>query len=65
MYTAIWDKLIQCKGGGIGLGYEVPFQTLPDTPLDLDEREIADIIAFTRSLSDPTPKKNDLQDSRE
>ncbi len=42
------------KGGGIGLGLEVPHQTLPDTPLDLSREEIADIIAFMHSLTDTT-----------
>jgi cytochrome c peroxidase len=40
------------RGGGIGLGMVVPYQTLPDTPLELTEGEKQDLIAFMRSLSD-------------
>ena len=40
------------KGGGMGLGIDVPHQTLPDTPLNLNQGEISDLIAFMESLTD-------------
>ncbi|MCB4799982.1 cytochrome-c peroxidase [Neotamlana laminarinivorans] len=39
-------------GGGQGLGLDVPYQTLPPTPLDLNENEIDAIIAFMNTLTD-------------
>ena len=62
------------KGGGKGLGLDVPNQTLPSDPLNLNKQEIKDIIAFMKSLTDTSgltkrPKKlpkfeNDLIDAR-
>ncbi|HEY9343332.1 MAG TPA: cytochrome C peroxidase, partial [Hanamia sp.] len=46
------------KGGGIGLGLEVPVQTLSPKPLDLDSSEVGDIIAFMHSLTDSMYIKN-------
>lgn len=43
------------KGGGQGLGLDVPNQTLPSKPLNLTQEEIKDVIAFMRSLSDSGP----------
>ncbi len=40
------------KGGGEGLGYEVPNQTLPFDKLDLTEQEQYEIIAFMKALTD-------------
>ena len=40
------------RGGGIGLGLEVPYQTLPDAPLNLSKTEISDLVAFMESLTD-------------
>jgi len=40
------------QGGGKGLGFDVPHQTLPFDHLDLSEKEIKDIIAFLKTLSD-------------
>ncbi len=40
------------KGGGEGLGLEVPHQTLGADPLDLSQNEMNDIISFMKSLSD-------------
>lgn len=42
------------KGGGQGLGYKVPNQTLPFDTLDLTSREKEDIIYFLNSLTDTT-----------
>jgi len=41
-------------GGGVGLGLDVPNQTLPSDSLGLTKREIGDIIAFMKSLTDTT-----------
>jgi cytochrome c peroxidase len=45
------------NGGGRGLGIGPPNQTLPVEKLKLSPREIRDIIAFMRSLTDPNSKK--------
>lgn len=42
------------RGGGIGLGLDVPHQTLPDAPLELNERDISDLVAFMHALTDTT-----------
>ena len=46
------------KGGGIGLGIEVPYQTLPSDKLNLSKTEINDVIAFMQSLTDTTNLTN-------
>ena len=38
------------RGGGIGLGIDVPNQTLPSEKLNLTKQEIAEIIAFMNAL---------------
>ena len=40
------------KGGGIGIGINVPYQTLPADPLNLNKQEMKDIISFMESLTD-------------
>jgi cytochrome c peroxidase len=40
------------KGGGAGLGLDIPQQTLSDSPLHLTAQEKKDIIAFMGSLTD-------------
>ncbi|MCR9171475.1 MAG: c-type cytochrome [bacterium] len=40
------------KGGGLGLGLNVPHQTLPGDELELTDAEIDDIISFMKSLTD-------------
>lgn len=40
------------KGGGSGLGLDIPDQTLPAAPLNLSDKEKSDIIAFLHSLTD-------------
>lgn len=42
------------KGGGSGLGIDVPYQTLPSDKLNLNNAEINDVIAFMQSLTDTT-----------
>ncbi|WP_461099554.1 cytochrome-c peroxidase [Spirosoma luteolum] len=38
------------RGGGVGLGYAVPNQTLPDGPLHLSKLEQAALVAFLKAL---------------
>ena len=57
MHNGLFDTLEEVLafynlGGGAGMGLEVENQTLPDTPLDLSQQEIADIIAFMETLTD-------------
>jgi len=42
------------QGGGLGLGLDLPNQTLPPDALELTDSEIQDIIAFMKSLTDTT-----------
>lgn len=42
------------KGGGVGMGLNVPYQTLPPDQLNLTGKEMSDIIAFMNSLTDTT-----------
>lgn len=39
-------------GGGIGLGFEVPYQTLPSDSLGLDDVEKKQLVSFMKSLND-------------
>jgi cytochrome c peroxidase len=41
-------------GGGAGLGLDVPNQTLPSDSLGLTRREMDDVIAFMKALTDTT-----------
>jgi len=57
MHNGVFETLEEVidfynKGGGIGLGFDVPHQTLPSDKLDLSKKEVRDIIAFMRSLTD-------------
>ncbi len=57
MHNGVYDTLEEVidfynRGGGVGLGIEVPYQTLPDSPLNLKENEISDLVAFLESLTD-------------
>lgn len=40
------------KGGGVGIGISLPFQSLPFDSLQLDSREKKSIVAFMQSLTD-------------
>lgn len=40
------------RGGGAGLGLDVPHQTLPFDELKLSKKEIQDLVSFMKSLSD-------------
>lgn len=59
MHNGVYDNLEEVvrfynKGGGLGLGLDVPYQTLPETPLNLSEQEINALVAFMESLTDTT-----------
>lgn len=45
-------------GGGAGMGLNVPYQTLPSNSLELKEKEIDDIIAFMKTLTDKAYEDN-------
>ena len=51
---ATLDEVIEFyhRGGGAGLGLDVPYQTLPSEQLHLTRKEKKDIIAFLHSLTD-------------
>ncbi|MEO6285701.1 MAG: cytochrome c peroxidase [Dyadobacter sp.] len=48
------EKVIEFynQGGGVGLGLDVPHQTLSSLPLNLNEQEKNDLISFLQSLTD-------------
>ncbi|OSY88197.1 methylamine utilization protein [Tenacibaculum holothuriorum] len=57
MHNGVYKSLNQVmdfynKGGGEGLGFKVPNQTLPADKLELSKEEIQSLIAFMESLTD-------------
>lgn len=57
MHNGVYDNLEQVldfynRGGGTGLGLDVPNQTLPTDPLGLTQQEMDDIIVFMEALTD-------------
>jgi cytochrome c peroxidase len=57
MHNGVFESLEEVmdfynKGGGVGGGLIIEYQTLASEPLDLTDREIADIIAFMEALND-------------
>jgi cytochrome c peroxidase len=57
MHNGVYNTLDEVldfynKGGGTGLGFELPYQTLPFDDLNLSKQEIKDIISFLKTLSD-------------
>jgi cytochrome c peroxidase len=40
------------RGGGGGMGFDLPHQTLPFDSLGLEIEEVKDIVAFMKTLSD-------------
>lgn len=45
------------KGGGKGLGLDIPHQTLPGKALNLTEKESAELLVFLESLTDKALKR--------
>ncbi len=57
MHNGIYNSLEQViefyhKGGGAGLGFEIPNQTLPFDSLKLSNKEKEDIVLFLKTLTD-------------
>jgi cytochrome c peroxidase len=62
MHNGVYETLEEVvefynKGGGTGLGLEVPTQTLPADKLNLTSREKAALVAFMQTLTDTTGLK--------
>ena len=60
MHNGVYNTLEEVmdfynKGGGQGLGINIPNQTLPPDSLQLSQTEIANIIAFMKALSNNPP----------
>ena len=43
------------RGGGVGIGLDIPYQSLPTTPLKLTTQEKKDLVAFLGTLTDTIP----------
>ncbi|NJN33865.1 MAG: hypothetical protein HC817_06075 [Saprospiraceae bacterium] len=59
MHNGVYKSLYEVvdfynKGGGKGMGFDVPNQTLPFDKLNLKESEMLDIVHFMESLTDKT-----------
>lgn len=59
MHNGIYNTLEEVvdfynRGGGAGMGMELPNQTLPFDSLTLNQQEKSDLIAFMKSLTDTT-----------
>jgi cytochrome c peroxidase len=48
------DTLVEFynKGGGTGLGLDLPYQTLSPNPLNLSKQEVNDVVEFLHALTD-------------
>jgi cytochrome c peroxidase len=56
VYTTLDEVvLFYSKGGGVGLGMELPFQTLPFDSLQLNDTEKKAIVSFMQALTDEKP----------
>lgn len=59
MHNGVYETLEEVvdfynKGGGLGLGIDVPNQTLPFDSLGLSMKEQSDLVAFMQALTDTT-----------
>lgn len=59
MHNGVYETLSEVmdfynKGGGTGMGIDVPNQTLPFSSLNLEEEEIEDLLSFMEALTDTT-----------
>ncbi len=55
VYTSLQEVMdFYNRGGGAGMGIDLPHQTLPFDNLNLEQDEIDDVIAFMESLTDTT-----------
>lgn len=61
VYTTLEEVIdFYNKGGGAGLGYELPNQTLSPDKLELTEVEKKDLIAFLHALTDTAVSRKDI-----
>jgi cytochrome c peroxidase len=59
MHNGVYETLEEVvdfynRGGGAGMGIDVPYQTLSPDALHLSQQEQADLVAFMESLTDTT-----------
>ncbi|CAM1370498.1 cytochrome-c peroxidase [Tenacibaculum xiamenense] len=57
MHNGVFETLEEVvdfynKGGGVGLGFDLPNQTLPFDNLELTDQEIKDLVSFMETLTD-------------
>ncbi|MDO6516948.1 cytochrome-c peroxidase [Zobellia uliginosa] len=65
MHNGVYNTLEEVmdfynKGGGGGMGFDLPHQTLPFDELDLTEKEQQALIAFLKTLSDTNVEKEEI-----
>ncbi|MEN1786063.1 MAG: cytochrome c peroxidase, partial [Bacteroidota bacterium] len=69
MHNGVYSTLEQVmnfynKGGGGGMGFDLPYQTLPFDNLELSEEELEALVAFMKTLTDtnvePLQEKSSL-----
>jgi cytochrome c peroxidase len=61
MHNGVFETLEQVvdfydRGGGVGIGLTLPYQSLPSAPLKLTAEEKRDLVAFLGTLTDTIPK---------
>ena len=62
MHNGVFETLEQDiefydRGGGVGIGLTLPYQSLPPTPLKLTKAEKRDLVAFLGALTDTVPRR--------
>ncbi len=67
MHNGVYETLEEVidfynKGGGAGLGFDLPHQTLPFDELSLTQEEQQALIAYLKTLSDPDVSKSEMDD---
>lgn len=61
MHNGVFETLEEViefydRGGGVGIGLTLPYQSLPAAPLRLTANEKRDLVAFLGALTDTVPK---------
>ncbi|AWW30645.1 methylamine utilization protein [Echinicola strongylocentroti] len=69
MHNGVYETLEEVvdfydRGGGVGIGIDLPNQTLPTDRLELTEAEKAALVAFIESLNDEVPSTQTAKDKR-
>ena len=59
MHNGVYNTLEEVvdfynRGGGQGIGIDLPLQTLPTDPLELTKKEQEDLVLFLKTLTDKT-----------